>query len=231
MAFEVRYRPSCSKVVRPVHLCFMKFVQSSPCHRPTERLDIIFGLQTPGSQAPFAKLDTLYNFIFASVDNIEAVLDVFMFLLLLKSGPEFLKDRISVVEAFWGYQPGDLQIILAGMHSVIFVPSSSQDNLRIYHASLGDFLCDKSRSGRFFIDPPEAHARMAKRSVEYVSTIFERMPVDSDSINGACLIIRHFYSCIDPQILENEMYAFKYPASALCPNARMHIRPRNFFKS
>src|ERR1700678_50927 len=129
MAFEVRYRPSCSKVVRPVHLCFMKFVQSSPCHRPTERLDIIFELQTPGSHAPFAKLDPLYNFIFASVDNIEAVLDVFMFLLLLKSGPEFLKDRISVVEAFWGYQPGDLQIILAGMHSVIFVPSSSQDNL------------------------------------------------------------------------------------------------------
>ena len=103
------------------------------------------GLLTPGNQAPFAQLDALYSFIFASIDNIEAVLDVFM-LLLLKCSAEFPKDRISVVKAFWGYQPGDLQIILADMHSVILVPLSQDSKLRIYHASLGDLSLDQSHN-------------------------------------------------------------------------------------
>ncbi|KAF8799036.1 hypothetical protein BYT27DRAFT_7202800 [Phlegmacium glaucopus] len=152
----------------------MKFVES-PRHRPTDRLDIIFGQKTPGKQVPFAELDALYRLIFLSAENIEAVLEVFAFRLLFQG----IYTPCNIVEIFLGYQPGELQIILADLHSVIFVPppslnrNSEKDQLRIFHASLGDFLLDRSRSGDLFIDASKAHARMAETCIEHVIPILE----------------------------------------------------------
>ncbi|KAF8799377.1 hypothetical protein BYT27DRAFT_6862444 [Phlegmacium glaucopus] len=160
----------------------MKFVES-PRHRPTDRLDIIFGLKTAGKQVPFAELNALYQLIFLSAENIEAVLEVFAFRLLFRSVHDpWSESEIytpSIVENFLGYQHGELQIILADLHSVIFVPSPSlnstlgKDQLRIFHASLGDFLLDRSRSGDFFIDASKAHARMAEICIQHVIPILE----------------------------------------------------------
>ncbi|KAF8810784.1 hypothetical protein BYT27DRAFT_7185563 [Phlegmacium glaucopus] len=158
----------------------IKFVES-PRHRPTDRLDIIFGLKTSGKQVPFAELDALYRLIFLSAENIEAVLEVFAFRLLFRSG---LDDSWlgmytpCMIENFLGYQPGELQLILADLHSVIFVPSpslnrNSKDHLQIFHASLGDFLFDRSRSGDFFIDASKAHARIAEICIQHVKPILE----------------------------------------------------------
>ncbi|KAF8801445.1 hypothetical protein BYT27DRAFT_7198239 [Phlegmacium glaucopus] len=160
----------------------IKFVESRR-HRPTDRLDIIFGLKTAGKQVPFAELDALYRLIFLSAENIEAVLEVFAFRLLFR---DILADSIFsqagtytpyIVESFLGYQPGELQIILADLHSVIFVPSanrnSEEDQLQIFHASLGDFLLDRSRSGDLFIDASKAHARMAEICIQHVTPLLE----------------------------------------------------------
>ena len=46
-------------------------------------------------------------------------------------------------------------MILSDLHSIISVPSTDKQNLplRLFHASLGDFFTDHSRSGdTFFLD-------------------------------------------------------------------------------
>ncbi|KAF8799040.1 hypothetical protein BYT27DRAFT_7202813 [Phlegmacium glaucopus] len=177
----------------------IKFVES-PRHRPTDRLDIIFGLKTLGKQVPFAELDALYRLIFLSAENIEAVLEVFAFRLLFPSRNNLHDERLGiftpyVIENFLGYQPGELQIILADLHSAIFVPSPSlhspwaEPQLRIFHASLGDFLFDRSRSGDLFIDASKAHARMAEICIQHMIPIVEmggKLKSDQTHLNIAC---------------------------------------------
>ncbi|KDR67797.1 hypothetical protein GALMADRAFT_1062229 [Galerina marginata CBS 339.88] len=166
----------------------MKFVQS-PRHRPTERLNIILGLSKPSTQTPFSELDALYTHIFASTDDIDKVLDIFTYILLvLAKAPDTLFPQMSMdsIEKFLEYQPGDLQIILTDLHSVLFVPlpDSQERNLRIYHASLGDFLMDRSRSGKFFVVTPKAFARMAVHCVNHASMIPELLATaEGDSVN------------------------------------------------
>lgn len=146
----------------------MKYIES-PRHRPTERLKIVLGLTTPGKHIPFAELDAFYLHIFASVDDIEAVKEVLSFLLLF--GFPKVQRRTEFVENFFSYQSGDLQILLADLHSIISVPSPHQffAELQLFHTSLSDFLMDKSRSGSFFIDAPNAHARLAKYCLNHIN--------------------------------------------------------------
>ena len=151
----------------------MKFVDSTR-HRPTERLNMILGLQPTGKDMPFAALDELYKHIFLAVADIEAVMKVFEVLFFFPS----LKHSIDVVETFLCLTPGELQIILSDLHSIIAVPSPqdiANRNLRLFHASLGDFLLDKSRSGNLFIDAREAHAHMARYCIRRMPKTFLKM--------------------------------------------------------
>ena len=156
----------------------MKFVDS-PRHRPTERLNMILGLQPTGKNMPFAALDELYMHIFLAVADIEAVLKVFEVLLLF---PYLSSASIDDVEIFLCLMPGELQIILSDLHSVVDVPSPQKQknafairHLRLFHASLGDFLLDKGRSGKLFIDAREAHAHMARYCMRHMPMTFLTM--------------------------------------------------------
>ncbi|KAF8152906.1 hypothetical protein B0H34DRAFT_85145 [Crassisporium funariophilum] len=59
----------------------VKYVKSSR-HRPTRRLDIIFGLSSRGRDIPFAEIDNLYTLIFDLVEDPEEVLRVLSFIIL-----------------------------------------------------------------------------------------------------------------------------------------------------
>lgn len=147
----------------------IKFVGSTR-HRPTHRLDVVLGLKAKGRDTPFAELDALYNYILSTVSDLGPVMDVFRSLLLFKH--DGLK-RPHIVENFFGYEPGDLQIFLADLHSLIFVPppQNNFDNLRVFHASLGDFLMDESRSGQFFISKRESHAQLAEYCIQHIAAV------------------------------------------------------------
>ncbi|KAF8884418.1 hypothetical protein CPB84DRAFT_1850655 [Gymnopilus junonius] len=144
----------------------MKFVES-PNHWPSDRLDVIFGLTSPGTNTPFADLDALYTHILSSVGDIDRVRQIFAFLLLRES--DFDAD-MNAIEDFLRLRRGQLDMLLKDLHSVIYVPLPSRrwESLRLFHASLGDFLLDRTRSGRFFLDPEEAHSRMARYSIRYL---------------------------------------------------------------
>ena len=144
----------------------MKFVASSN-NWPTHSMDIIFGLASPGSNTPFADLDALYSHILSSVDDIARVREVFFFLLLGES--DFGAD-MNTVEDFLQLRRGQLDMLLKDLHSVIYVPlhNRGSESLRLFHASLGDFLLDRKRSGRYFVDPEEGHSRLARYCLRYL---------------------------------------------------------------
>ncbi|KAF9471115.1 hypothetical protein BDN70DRAFT_998720, partial [Pholiota conissans] len=138
----------------------MKYLESRR-HLPTERLQIIFGLTSPGKDTPFVELDALYTHIFSSIGDIDKVMDLFC--VLLFTDVSTVKKNPINIEEFLLYTPGEIDIILSELHSIISVPSPDDPKgiLRISHASLSDFLFDRSRSGKFFIDTAVGHAKIS----------------------------------------------------------------------
>jgi hypothetical protein len=129
-------------------------------HWPPGRLDIIFGLSASNDGTPFSELDRFYDHILSSVSNIEKITEILSFLLQV----QFWKKTKTMVEDFLFLRHGEVEIILSDIHSLVSVPSSDNesDELRIFHASLPDFLLDRSRSGRFYIDKEEASTKLTR---------------------------------------------------------------------
>jgi hypothetical protein len=131
----------------------IKFMDSHR-HWPPDRLDIIFEILPPGKTTPFTEIDALYSHILsAASDNIENILDIFTVLPFLRiSHPDWGKTA-EFLESFLSYRTGEIFTVLSDMHSIISVPLPYQRHdmtLRFFHASLGDFLVDRSRSGEDF---------------------------------------------------------------------------------
>jgi hypothetical protein len=129
-------------------------------HWPPDRLDVIFGLSTSRDGTPFSELDIFYDHILSSVSKIEKIIEILSFLLLV----QFWKKTKTVIEDFLLLRRGEVDIVLSDLHSLVSVPASDNESgeLRIFHASLPDFLLDRSRSGRFYIDKEEASTKITR---------------------------------------------------------------------
>lgn len=173
----------------------MKYVESRK-YMPPDRLQIILGLTpSPGEDTPFAALDALYLHIFASVGDLNKVIDLFYILLLAESTA--VKRIPEHMEKFLFYRPGEIDIVLSELHSILAVPASDdpQGVLRISHASLSDFLVDRSRSGRFFIDSGTGYARITTLILKHIKC--ERMSCLLDTsllIDCSCIKFGTFTS-------------------------------------
>lgn len=162
----------------------IKYVDS-PQHRPVERLEAVLRLQNRVGDIPFAELDCLYRQVFSSVHNFRNVTRILGALLFASrryskrtaaggelgipiTDPRFLEELLSL-------NRGDVSFILGDLHSIINVPDTRRnavatsggprtlDNgIRIIHSSLIDFLTDRSRAGRFFINSVKSHAELAR---------------------------------------------------------------------
>jgi hypothetical protein len=116
----------------------MKYLES-PRHWPTKRLEVIFGIMSPGKDTPFADLDALYSFIFSSVEDIDKVLDVFRILLFVQTSsfdktPAFIEDLLALPR-------NDLKITLIDLHSILDIPTlESGEAIRIYMPLLETFF-------------------------------------------------------------------------------------------
>ena len=149
-----------------------KYVNSHR-HWPPDRLRIIFGRFKPGQETPFAELDGLYDLILSSVADTEKLQDVLMFLVLRpfsKRGP-WLKQTTTLIEKFLFYRPGEIDMILTDLHSIIYVPPPWEKfgEPHFFHASLSDFLLDRSRSKGFFLDQGTAYAKLTGLAVKHIN--------------------------------------------------------------
>ena len=148
-------------------------------HWPPDRLKIIFGQSELGQETPFTELDSLYHLILSSVAHIEKVKDVLMFLVF-----QPFPTKRTLIEKFLFYRPGEIDIILSNLHSIIYVPPSRDESreLRIFHASLPDFLLDRSRSMDFFLDQGAAYAKLTGLAVKHINN-----PTESPLGNNQCV--------------------------------------------
>ncbi|KDR69201.1 hypothetical protein GALMADRAFT_145603 [Galerina marginata CBS 339.88] len=125
----------------------VKYVESTR-HRPTERLDVVLNLRPAGRDMPFTELDALYMHILSSVEEIERVLHIISFILLVNFSA-------SEVERILSLRPGDVEILLCDLGSIIGQVEDKKSNkyrLQVLHASLADFFYARERSKEFFID-------------------------------------------------------------------------------
>jgi len=152
-----------------------KYVKSHH-HWPPDRLKIIFGQSEPGQETPFAELDSLYHLILSSIADIEKLRDVLMFLVFRPFWQGVIWTQTTTfIEKFLFYRPGEIDMILTYLHSIIYVPPPGDQfgKLRFFHASLPDFLLDRSRSMNLFLDQGAAYAKIIGLAVKHINDITE----------------------------------------------------------
>jgi hypothetical protein len=192
-----------------------KYVNSNR-HWPPDRLKIIFGQSSSGPETPFAELDGLYHLILSSVADIEKVMDVLAFFILRPfHGTSLRSNTITMCERFLFYRPGEIHMILSDIHSIIFVPAPefSFKKLEFFHASLFDFLLDRSRSMDLFLDQGVAYAKFTSLAIKHINNPTESplgydhgMSSPSycdfkvDSVKTKAIFIRHF-GCVVSKLI------------------------------
>jgi hypothetical protein len=146
---------------------------SSPRANPSTQLDIIRGirLRDPSSHNPFAHLDALYQHILSQVEARDKVFDIIALHLLTNY------DHISTFERVFLLEAGDLDVLFADLTAVILCEPYTEDTpkLKFLHASLPDFLLDKSRSGQYHIDLDEYRIKL-------LCALLERPPLTLDAL-------------------------------------------------
>jgi len=143
----------------------IKYITSISC-LPTTSLDVVLGLCPSSVDTPFADLDALYINILSSVRDIEKTRAILGFLIFSTgtSPPRFLLTRTDFLDDFLTLNRGDSYIFSGDLASVLALGPVGKDghkNIDVLHASLSDFLLDRSRSKKFALDPAEVHAQLA----------------------------------------------------------------------
>jgi len=157
----------------------LRFVGSDETH-PVRQLEIILTRQH-GSVAAFLNMDELYFLILESCSSQETLLSLLQSLVFLHDKSYFVKFRTQAnVEVISGLRAGDISVILRGLSAVVAVKRvekdeipddySFQDFVRYYspiisvhHQSFIEFLTDKARSRKFFIDTNTAWQEIIDR--------------------------------------------------------------------
>jgi len=196
-----------------------KYVNSHR-HWPPDRLEIIFGQSNPGQETPFTELDGLYHLILSSVADIEKVMDVLAFLILQPFQSEWVKTT-TMCESFLFYRPGEIHMILSDIHSIIFVPDPESyyfNKLEFFHASLSDFLLDRSRSMDLFLDQGVAYAKFTSLAMKHMNYPTES-PLGRNS-QRMSLPSCYDFKFIDPMKMKT-MFIMRFSCVVLKP---IHLR-------
>ena len=143
---------------------------SSTRHKPHNQLDIILGIRPPQRDLPFAELDALYMHILSGVEDIDFILEI-LSVMLFSSNRFPWPWSAPLIEEFLSLQPGDVEMYLGDMSSLVNV---GPKRITILHASLTDFLMDHTRSKEFWVNPPVQHTGLARRCLQILQRNGER---------------------------------------------------------
>jgi len=138
----------------------VRYVDSSR-HRPNHRLEAVLGLRPSFSDLPFSQLDALYSHILSITNEPALSVNILTFPALY---PSPLADT---VETILGLEPGDVEVLLSDLGSIIQIDSHRE--LKLLHRSFTDFLFDRQRSRSFFKDRTEIKAWHTLRLIQFFS--------------------------------------------------------------
>ncbi|KAF8809769.1 hypothetical protein BYT27DRAFT_7232197 [Phlegmacium glaucopus] len=179
----------------------MKYLDS-PNHRPMKRLDVVLGLRPVDGDMPYKELDALYSHILSCVDDLASTLKIFGFLFFRYELYANTATTYFVADLL-GLDEEDLHLCLSELHSILYIPPPKASGLliKVIHASLQDFLVDRLRSGRYFVDEEAFHTDIAQQCLRQVSTLsintIERSPQRSEGSYSAqkYLLLAFIYHC------------------------------------
>lgn len=136
---------------------------SSPAHDPRERLRIVVDSTDTSPYGSQTGIDKLYSrileeaYLNVHVDDMEVFRSFRLVLgcILFLSNPMPCQDLATLLQM----EPTQIKLTLRSLHSVIIVPDSPNESIRIYHASFFDYLTDATRclDSRFYINPAVLH--------------------------------------------------------------------------
>ncbi|KAF8806016.1 hypothetical protein BYT27DRAFT_6637960 [Phlegmacium glaucopus] len=157
----------------------LKFVKH-PRRRPDKQLKIIFGISGAEKQTPFAELDTLYLHIFSTVEDLAQAHNILSCLFFFPSQYLIVED----IEKLLFYEHGELHLILSDLYSVVDVPDITDSDipLRVFHASLQDFLMDPNRSGAFYLDEGITRAQLTQYFMRHIRN-FPTVEMDPGTVD------------------------------------------------
>ena len=141
----------------------IKFIKSKS-YPPTRRLNQITSLPQNTSHEGKSGIDILYTQVLKqAVDDVEADDEEFYSYFRTVVGAVVLVFNPLSVEALSDLLgESGVSTTLHSLHSLLLVPMSKDDPVRIFHKSFPDFLVDQKRctDSRFFIDPPFHHTEI-----------------------------------------------------------------------
>ena len=109
--------------------------------------------------------DNLYHAILSSerADQSPHTLTIIGIILTLPKG-----STVGNIAALMGLQAGEVSAALANLHALVHVPEWTDKDIMMRHASFGDFLRNKERSGRFHIDSVRIHTVITLGSLRVI---------------------------------------------------------------
>ena len=130
-------------------------------------------------------LDPLYTRILTDAhldpdNNFERVIGTVM----------LLKEPIPIVflAHLLRLRPADIVQTLLGLQSILMIPGSDDQAIRLFHTSLRDFLVSPGRPGGFFINPPARHLSIAADCLRVIAV----RPTDDFFYHD-----REMYACLN----------------------------------
>ena len=140
----------------------VRYVES-PDHRPHQRLDSILGLRPPFKDLPFSQLDELYAHILHMVNDPQSVIDILVIPAL------YGNIMVCDAEQILAIEPGDVQVRLAKVASIVKVEDQPMGSIVLSHKSFSDFLFDPYRSKNFCQNYMNSVAKIIHRIIQIFS--------------------------------------------------------------
>jgi len=136
---------------------------SSSRYNPTDSLKIILGLRPTRNDMPFAELDALYSDILSRipVHDIDATLRLLGGIIYSKF---FVMDT-DMIEKLMFLDEGDATRLLVDLSSIIAI---ERGDIKVLHASFGDFLSDKDRSKEYYINSKSMFTELAYIGLRHI---------------------------------------------------------------
>lgn len=138
------------------------FIGEPSASDPKKRLDILLNSRNITSKSsPYAYLDNLYREVFKSAfpdieEGLSQKLQMILAILLL-IGRQYTVLRLAELA---GLQPSQVRSTLLNLHALIVVPENDDENIRLIHSSIHDFLTDEERctDPRFVVNTAAGHS-------------------------------------------------------------------------
>lgn len=136
-----------------------RFIKNSSAS-PAVSMQTVLGLRPIKKVSPFADIDAIYAYILSQVEDWDAVRDVLAAHKILQLNFDFPRSNsgqgttyLESALSYLGYLRTDVESCLSDLTSIIQLDAGSDVlALHFHHASLEDFLYDKTRAGEYYVD-------------------------------------------------------------------------------